>query len=242
MANTGIYIFLLSLAGSFIQRVTGFGFGIFIMTMLPMLMPSYGEATTLSGLLAMSTSLVVAIRMRKLIVWKRLLPLIAVFLVFSFSAVAVLGRIDTPMLRKVLGAVLIAVAIYFAFFQNRIKIRPTPLSGGIAGALSGLMGGFFAMQGPPAVLYLVSSEPDKEHYMAMVQAYFLIGNLLLTFARAMNGFTTAAVGWGYLYGIGGVAIGATLGAFVFKKLTSKWLKYIIYAYIAVSGIVNIVAE
>ena len=47
-----IAIFLLSIGASFVQRTTGFGFGIFIMTMLPFFLPTYGEATTLSGLLA----------------------------------------------------------------------------------------------------------------------------------------------------------------------------------------------
>ncbi len=46
-----IEIFILTIGASFVQRTTGFGFGIFIMTLLPFLMPSYGEATTLSGLL-----------------------------------------------------------------------------------------------------------------------------------------------------------------------------------------------
>lgn len=41
-------IFLLSIIAGFIQRTTGFGFGIFIMTMLPFLMPSYAEATALT--------------------------------------------------------------------------------------------------------------------------------------------------------------------------------------------------
>ena len=36
-------IFLLSIGTSFIQRTTGFGFGIFIMTMLPFFMPSDGN-------------------------------------------------------------------------------------------------------------------------------------------------------------------------------------------------------
>lgn len=56
MSSIVLSIFLLSIGASFIQRTTGFGFGIFIMTMLPFLMPSYGEATTLSGLLAITTS------------------------------------------------------------------------------------------------------------------------------------------------------------------------------------------
>ena len=49
MEQTALQLFLLSIGASFVQRTTGFGFGIFIMTMLPTLMPSYGEATTLSG-------------------------------------------------------------------------------------------------------------------------------------------------------------------------------------------------
>ena len=64
MSSIVIYIFLLSIGASFIQRTTGFGFGIFIMTMLPFLMPSYGEATTLSGLLAITTSAAIVWRLR----------------------------------------------------------------------------------------------------------------------------------------------------------------------------------
>ena len=52
MSSLVIAIFLLSIGASFVQRTTGFGFGIFIMTMLPFFLPTYGEATTLSGLLA----------------------------------------------------------------------------------------------------------------------------------------------------------------------------------------------
>ena len=35
MDNIVIELFLLSIGASFVQRTTGFGFGIFIMTMLP---------------------------------------------------------------------------------------------------------------------------------------------------------------------------------------------------------------
>ena len=56
MLHLIIIIFLLCICASFIQRTTGFGFGVFIMTVLPYLMPSYGEATTLSGLLAKSVT------------------------------------------------------------------------------------------------------------------------------------------------------------------------------------------
>lgn len=104
------------------------------------------------------------------------------------------------------------------------------------GGLSGLMGGFFGMQGPPAVLYFVSSEPDKEHYLAITQAYFLLGNLMMTLARTYNGFFTVTVATGYLYGIAGVIDGNLIGTWVFRHIAGSLLKYIIYTYIGMSGV------
>ena len=69
MSSLVIAIFLLSIGASFVQRTTSFG--IFIMTMLPFFLPTYGEATTLSGLLAITTSAVIVWKLRGFITWKR---------------------------------------------------------------------------------------------------------------------------------------------------------------------------
>lgn len=233
----GILILLLALCASFVQRTIGFGFGILIMTMLPLLMPSYGEATTLSGLLAMFTSMVVTVQMHRFITWKRLLPVLGVFLIVSSVAIFMLPGINDKAIMLVLGVVLILTSLYFILLSGRIHIRTTlPSQIGI-GILSGLMGGFFAMQGPPAVLYFLSSEKDKEHYLAMISAYLLIGNLATTLVRSANGFMTREVGVGFLWGIAGLAAGAFLGAKAFKRIPHKVFDYIVYAYIAFSGVV-----
>lgn len=233
-------IVILAAGASFVQRTTGFGFGIFIMTSLPFLMPSYGEATALSGLLAMTTSFVIAVRMRRFISWKRLIPILVTFIVISSAAIFMLSKIHDSTIRSVLGILLIAISLYFAFFKNRISLKTTlPYQIG-AGTLSGLMGGFFGMQGPPAVLYFISSEPDKEHYMAMIQAYFLIGNAMMTAVRAINGFVTPAVGISYLYGLGGLAAGILAGEIVFRHIPTKIFPYIVYAYIGISGVIILI--
>ena len=233
----GILILLLALCASFVQRTIGFGFGILIMTMLPLLMPSYGEATTLSGLLAMFTSMVVTVQMRRFITWKRLLPVLGVFMIVSSVAIFLLPGINDKAIMLVLGVVLILTSLYFILLSGRIHIRPTLPSQIGTGILSGLMGGFFAMQGPPAVLYFLSSEKDKEHYLAMISAYLLIGNFATTLVRSANGFMTREVGVGFLWGIAGVAAGAFLGAKAFKRIPHKVFDYIVYAYIAFSGVV-----
>ncbi len=237
MSSIVISIFLLSIGASFIQRTTGFGFGIFIMTMLPFLMPSYGEATTLSGLLAITTSAVIVWRLHGYVTWPRLWPILLTFIVVSTMAIFALTRIEDHILRRILGVVLILISIYFTLFSQRISLPTTKRVQVGAGALSGLMGGFFGMQGPPAVLYFIQSEPSKEHYMAMAQTYFLIGNVMMTGVRAYNGMLTTTVATDYIYGLGGVVMGTMLGAYVFKHIPNRMFRYIVYAYICISGVI-----
>lgn len=231
-----VLIFLLGIISSFVQRSLGFGFGIVIMTALPHLMPSYEEATALAGILAMVTSARVVFAMRQYICWKRLIPILVIAMTFAVTSIIMLRNIDDSILRKVLGCVLIFISLYFAFLRNRISIRPTKTAQLITGTLSGLMGGLFSMQGPPIVLYLLASEKDKEHYMAMIQAYFLLGNAVMTTARGCNGFITPMVGFGFLVGLGGVIIGAFIGKKVFERIPVAAFRIVVYCYIALSGI------
>ena len=98
-----LFIIFLAAGASFIQRTIGFGFGIFIMTALPFLMPSYAEAVTLSGLLSLTSATVVMIQYVKFVTWKRLLPMIGAFVVFSTAAILLLDRIEGPAMRRILG-------------------------------------------------------------------------------------------------------------------------------------------
>lgn len=242
MSSIVIAIFLLSIGASFVQRTTGFGFGIFIMTMLPFFMPTYGEATTLSGLLAITTSAVIVWKMRSYVAWHRLWPILLTFIIVSTIAIFALTRIEDHILRQILGVALILISIYFAAFSQRIKLPTTKRVQVGAGTLSGLMGGFFGMQGPPAVLYFIQSESTKERYMAMTQTYFLIGNVMMTLVRAYNGFLTTMVLKDYCFGLGGVIIGTSLGAFVFKRIPNRIFRYVVYAYIAVSGVIILLSS
>ncbi len=235
--ETLIYIFLLTVGASFIQRTTGFGFGIFIMTLLPFLMSSHAEATALSGLLALSTSAVITWRYRKHIQWKTLISILLSFAVISAIAIFTLTKIDDHLLRKLLCVSLLILGLYFAFFSRRIKFKTTvPYQIG-AGTISGLMGGFFGMHGPPAVLYFIAALKDKDEYMATAQAYFLITNVYMTLLRSANGFLTREVATYFIPCLIAVCIGTFLGALVFKRISTKVFPYVVYAYICISGII-----
>lgn len=229
-------IFLLAIGAAFVQRVSGFGFGIFIMTALPYLMPSYGEATTLSGALALVTSLIIVARMWRHISWPKLIPILLTFLVVSWFAVQMVAYAGDKVLRQILGAVLILASLWFFFLSERIRIRPTMPMQLSMGTLSGMMGGLFGMQGPPAVLYFIASARSKEEYMALAQCYFLVGNVMMTFYRASHGFLTPVVVSSWCYGLAAVLLGTWIGSLVFRRIPIQLLRKIIYAYMGISGL------
>lgn len=239
MPEQTIYIILLAAGASFIQRTIGFGFGIFIMTALPFLMPSYGEAVTLSGLLSLTSATIVMVKYLKFVTWKRLLPIVASFIIFSTIAICLLDKIEGQAMRRILGISLILISLYFSFFKARLQklIRPTKGWQYGTGAASGIMGGLFAMHGPPVVLYLIVSEPDKEHYMGMIQTYAVVTNITMLAVRAFNGYVTPAVGSSYIYSLIGLAIGVIAGNWAFKHIPNRLFTYIVYAYIGVSGLI-----
>ena len=209
------------------------------MSALPFLMPSYAEAVTLSGLLSLTSATAVMIKYVKYVSWKRLLPMIATFILFSTAAILLLEKIEGPTMRRILGVMLIILSLYFSFFKEKLQrfIRPTRgwLFG--TGSVSGVMGGLFGMHGPPVVLYLIVSEPDKNHYMGMIQTYAVITNITMLVVRAYNGYLTPVVGTTYIYALAGVATGLIAGNWAYRHIPDRLFSYIVYAYICISGMI-----
>lgn len=239
MPENFIYIFLLAAGASFVQRTIGFGFGIFIMPLLPFVMPSYAEAVTLSGLLSLTSATVVMMKYIKFVNWKRMFPIVAAFVIFSSVAICMLDRIEGHTMRMILGFMLIILSLYFSFFKDRLQkiIRPTRGWQLGTGAASGIMGGLFGMHGPPVVLYLIVSEPDKDHYMGMIQTYAVVTNITMLAVRAYNGYVTSVVGMSYMYALGGLALGVLAGNWAFKRIPGRMFTYLVYAYIGISGMI-----
>ena len=68
---TVIALFLASvLGGSLIQSISGFGFGIFVISVFPFFLPSPQISVAISVMLSLGMTLPMAIRMRKKIVWR----------------------------------------------------------------------------------------------------------------------------------------------------------------------------
>lgn len=232
-----LFLILIGIGAGFVQRVSGFGLGIFAMVFLPHFMPSHTAAAAISALFACVTATYNAIRYRKNIAYKTALPMICAALVSIPIAVRFSAAVSGDIFKILLGAVLILLSIYFIFFNKKINIKPTFSNGLLAGTLGGTLGGLFSTGGPPAVLYLSSATADNITYFATIQFYFCFTNLYATSMRVINGIINTDILIYAAVGMIGCMAGDFIGKTVFDKLDSNKLKQIIYIGMIISGVV-----
>ena len=236
-----ILIALVIFAASYIQSVTGFGFGIFSMIFLPSLL-LYTEENVLSSIISTLTSLTVAIVLLKKISIKNLVFPLVGCLGSTFFAVSFIKAQKNETLLLLLGVALLVASIYFYFFSDKIKIKPTWYAGLTAGILSGILGGMFAIGGPPVVIYFIQSEKDSDHYLATTSAYFVFSGIIQVAIKADAGFITTNVVWASVVGVVCMLVGAFIGKLTRDKTDAKKIKKAVYAVMAISGIINVVTS
>jgi uncharacterized membrane protein YfcA len=232
-----LFLVLIGIGAGLIQRVSGFGLGIFAMLFLPHFMPSHTAAASISSLFACVTTTYNAIRYRKNIAYKTAFPMMCASFVAIPIAVHCSAVVSGSIFKVLLGGVLVVLSLYFMFFNKNVRLAPTFSNGILAGALGGVLGGMFSTGGPPAVLYLSSATRDNMTYFATIQFYFCFTTLYATSMRIANGMIDDQILILAAIGIVGCMVGDFVGKKVFDKLDSKRLRSVIYIGMLISGIV-----
>ena len=225
-----------TLLGAVVQSTTGFGFAITLMSVIPHFMDSYLECAALSSLGGLFISLMVTVKNFKNANFKIMLPSIIGYAVACGIAVPISKHISTETLSKALGVVLIMASIYFVFFNNKFKIKPTFINGIIAGSLAGVGGAIFSVAGPPMAVYFISTTDDKNIYRATTLAFFTMSSLYSTSMRVLNGIITFKLIMTFLPMLAMVALGFFIGNKVFTKVNIDMIKRAVYALMAISGL------
>ncbi len=224
--------------GAFTQRVSGFGMGIVVMTVLPFLFPTFGEATALSGLVGVISTTYLAVKYRKNIQWKLILWPFLAYIPINYFAIWIVAGSDVSLLKRALGVFLVVLSVYFVFFSAKLKIKANTATGIAAGGLSGFLGGAFSMGGPPVVVYLLGATgDDKTAYIATIQCMFALTGYVSTAGRIANGLVSRRVLLFFPLAALGMALGNLIGGRVYKRLDAQMLKKCVYAFMAVAGVI-----
>ena len=232
-----LFLVMIGIGAGFVQRVSGFGLGIFAMLFLPHIMPSHTAAAAISSLFSCVTATYNTARYRKNIAYKTALPMICAALISIPIAVHFSAIVPENVFKVLLGVVLIILSLYFLFFNKNIRLNPTLFNGILAGTLGGTLGGLFSTGGPPAVLYLNSATNDNITYFATIQFYFCFTNLYATIMRIVNGIVNFDILVLAMIGMIGCMAGDFIGKKVFDTLDSNRLKQTIYIGMLLSGMV-----
>ncbi|OLN30786.1 sulfite exporter TauE/SafE family protein [Desulfosporosinus metallidurans] len=236
---TYLWVGIIAFLGSMLQTSTGFGFAIVCMALWPFFIP-FKVAAAVEVFSAFLMVIYISIKLRKHINLKMLIfPTISSFITGTLGVFLLVSSGDA-ILRRALGGVLFLMSLYFFLFSERIKIKPTPAKGLLAGAISGILNGLFNVGGPPMVVYFLSSTDDKLEYNATIQFYFSLSSIsVLGMHLAMGNFSLDIAKFS-LAATGGLVLGIFAGMYLFKKFSINTIKKAVYQSMAVFGLMLLI--
>jgi uncharacterized protein len=166
----------LALAG-FVQGLTGFGFGMTAMALLPFVLGVVESQAVVTLTSTASCLLMAAVTVRHVRwsdLWRVWLGTVAgVPLGFLF-----LDSLSRPLMTRVLGFALCLMVLFEFTVVRRTRLRWPRWMAAAIGLASGVLTGAFNVGGPPLVAYLYSQPWSKEERVASLTAVFLSGGLI----------------------------------------------------------------
>lgn len=232
---------LITLGAGFVQSSIGFGFAIVALPFLVMILPMQQSVAILS-VLGTCCYIQNVYRLRKHIDLSIVyVPLLA-SLVGRILGMQVLMGSNAGYIKIFLGFFFIVISIYFAFYQDKIKIKYNVKNGLIFGFISGIFGGMFNISGPPIVLYYLAGNLSKEKFMTSLQTYLLLSTSFNVILHLYHGNVNLST-WSYsAIGLFGVAVGSYFGLKVFHKLNVKLFNQLVCVFLACSGVYTIITS
>ncbi|HUV09215.1 MAG TPA: sulfite exporter TauE/SafE family protein [Spirochaetia bacterium] len=234
-----VILILVTFISSLVHGATGFGFAIIAAPLLSFFIPVKKTIAVVLILILLFT-LQMTFRLRKHINLRLIALPLGASMVGRIIGVFFLMHIDVNIFRLMWGIILILFSVYFAFFNQRIRIRPTIANGLVAGGLSGLVGGMFNTGGPPMVIYFFSCGTNKQEYSAALQFSFAVGSMVNFVMHIIYGNID-----GYVLRFVAVALtaalaGSWIGLHLFEKISKELLIRLIYALMVVMGVMQVV--
>ncbi|KMK76481.1 sulfite exporter TauE/SafE family protein [Alkalihalobacillus pseudalcaliphilus] len=233
-----IFIFVVLLIGSFAQGVSGFGFGLIAMSILPYFF-TVKESTILVITLTLFITLRILSKQYKNLDWKGLIPVLSSAIVgrgVGFFILTYFG--DLEILKTWLGIILLLMVIYL-MWSKKIMMHSKQMTTFIAiviGFIGGVVGGVFAVGGPFYVFYFLMVYADKGRYNANLQAVFFITSLITVLLHGINGdYGTSSILY-VLVGLVAVLIGTSLGLKAFTKVSASVVRRMAILLVACSAI------
>ena len=222
------------LCAGFIQGLTGFGFGLVSMALLPFVI-SVKQAAAISTVFSLVATVVTFVRHFQEYDWRLGLGFLLCVWVGVPIGVMLLDRGSEHLLIRVLGAVMIAFTAREFFFGKQPKSLPSGISAPL-GVFSGVLSGAFNLGGMPTAAYAYAHPWTRGEIMAFLQVMITSSCVLrLIFYGKFGMFSQFSPIFGLclilpLYGA------IWFGHWVMQKISAQKIRKGVFAFIGCMGI------
>jgi uncharacterized membrane protein YfcA len=219
LANFGpqqlLLVCLVVVFAAVLRAFTGFGFALaavpaFSLLMLPV------QAVVLSIMLTLAVSLATLKTFWGHFSIKSLLPMISFSLLGTTVGTYFLGMLSVGSFQLWIGLSVIAACAALTFYRPK-HTQPSRAWARVVGLLSGLMNGFFAIPGPPVVVYAVATQPTPEKTRALLMSFFLFSSVFGLVSTSAAGYVNLGSVWLFILTFPAMYVGDKLGYRLFKR-------------------------
>lgn len=230
---------LMAFIAGIIQGVTGFGSCIVMMMVFPFLF-SVSEGAGIAVAITIFLSLSAAIRYRKEISPKKLLPTALLYIVVSGIAIRFSSYLNPDLIKRIFGVFLILLSVYFLFISPSAsgkKLSPAAVI--LCIVVSAVCDGLFGIGGPLMVLVVMGMTSSTREYLGSILFISTLTCLYGSAARFVEGILGVHQLPYMAVGIAAILAGAYVAGRIVDKLDAQLIRKITYGMIGVAGIINL---
>ncbi len=229
-----VSILVVCLAG-FAQGLTGFGFGLVAIGLLPMMM-NLKEAVAFSTLLNLIVCGMTFYSLRSHYHWRRGLDLVLGACLGVPIGFYLLIKFNEGFMLRLLGSLMLLLAINELILTRLKPVRLSPRFGFPFGVVSGGLSGAFSMGGPPAIAFTYSQPWSKEQIVATLQIIFGISAVMRLILAGSAGFYSAHILRTGCWSVVPLVASIALGQKYFEHIPQAALKKATFVFLGAMGV------
>lgn len=229
-----IFVLLIVFVAMLIRSAIGFGDALFGIPLLALRMP-LRQVVPFALLLSVTVAAIMVAQDWKKIHLRStgwmLLPTLAGL---PLGLLLLTGKHEGPA-KGLLALIILGFALYSLLGGDRLVLHSDRKAWMlVCGFIAGILGGAYAMSGPPVVIYGTLRRWSPQHFRATLQGYFLPISVLLIASYWRAGLWVPAVVHNYLLALPVALVALLLGRAVNHRLSGH--AHLRYVYLGLAGV------
>jgi len=229
-----ILVWVVVVFAAVLRAFTGFGFALAAVPAFSLLMTPT-QSVVLSIMLTLAVSLFTLKTFWGQFSIKSMLPMISFSLLGTTIGAYFLAMLSVSSFQLWIGVSVIAACAVLTFYRPAHS-EPRASVARVAGLASGLMNGFFAIPGPPVVVYAVATQPSPEKARAMLMTFFVFSAGFGFISYSAAGYVSTGSVWLFIATFPAMYLGDKLGYRLFKRYGTRLYRRVALVVLFAVGI------